>query len=249
MPILNEARDDAPLTQGDVLKDIPLFATGQGWSQSGESPTKVKSPLCLVLSRPCALLHQKQIIVAAIERNTTEPPREVKIFEKVHEYLVQLRDGFDTPDRFYLGQIPGFPEPGRYFARLDSLYTLRMPPAKELPGLLAKCRIAELNADFQRDLHRRIFSAFAVLGFDDYGWYSDEDLKWLVQTGETELSQLETQIKEKESQISRNHASGTSDRNENLTREVDRLSEKLTQSRQELTPYQTELACRSGQVD
>lgn len=248
MPILNEVRGDAPLTQGDVLKDMPLFVTGQHWSGSDAPPTKVKSPLCLVLSRPCVAQHGEQIVVAEIGRNTAEPPKEAQGFRKVREYLVQIRDGLDTPDRFYLGQIPGFPGPGRYFARLDSLYTLKMPPAEKLSGLLAGRRIATLNVDFRRDLHRRIFSAFASLGFDDYGWYSTEDLAWLVETGETELSELQTKIGAKKSQISRNVASGTADRNVKLDEEVDSLEEQLAQSGREMAPYRAELQRRNDGI-
>src|SRR5438270_576895 len=48
-------------------------------------------------------------------------------------------------------------------------------------------RADSLNHEFVRDLHLRIFGAFANLGFDDHSWLPDDDLNWLVQMGESEL--------------------------------------------------------------
>ena len=251
MPILIEASGDAPLTQGDILKDLALFATEANGGDPGSS-YKVKSPLCMVVSRPCAVLHKQQIIVAAIERVAVPLPREAKTLESVRQFLEELRDGGGTPDRFYLGQqIPNFHEEGRFFARLDSLHTVKAPPAGQLAELLRVRRIATLADDFRRDLHRRVFSAFATLGFDDFGWYPNQDLNWIIAVAEEEVSSIEKDIKEKESQISKNIAAGESSRNQSLSSEVERLRGNLTQVRGKLDPFRDERAKRGrpgGQV-
>jgi hypothetical protein len=244
MPILIEASPNAPITQGDILSGLALFATEENWGETGSS-YKVKSPLCMVVSRPCAVLHKRQIIVAAIERVVVPLPRDMKTVETVRQFLEELRDGGGSPDRFYLGQqIPNFRKEGRFFARLDSLHTVKVPPSEQLAELLRVHRIATLADDFRRDLHRRVFSAFATLGFDDFGWYPNQDLDWIIAVAEQEVSSLERDIKEKEAQISKNIAAGEGSKNQGLNSEVDKLRGNLTEVRARVEPFKAERAKR-----
>ena len=202
----------------------------------------------MVISRPCTVFHKRQIIVAAIERFSQPPPRELNTLVKVRQFLEQLRDGFGSPDRFYLGQqIPNYPQEGRFFARLDSLHTVKLPPSEELTRVVAARRIATLSEDFRRDLHRRVFSAVEELGFADYGWYPDQDLEWLIAIGRQELSPIEKEISEKEAEIANNIASGNRDRNQGLNQAVEKLKLKAVEIRQEVGKYEAERANRGVQ--
>src|SRR5262245_34629966 len=71
---------------------------------------------------------------------------------------------------------------GSFCGRLDSLHTIQVPKSgtAERQAFLASARIASLNREFTRDLHLRIFRAFASLGFDDHCWFSSGDLRALV---------------------------------------------------------------------
>src|SRR3954467_6207950 len=66
MPIIEPARSGAPLTQGDLLSGVALFATKGSWDEKGGQAAVVKSELCLVLSRPCVAAHKKHVVVAAV---------------------------------------------------------------------------------------------------------------------------------------------------------------------------------------
>jgi hypothetical protein len=56
MPIIELSRPGASLTQGDILRDITLFATKEGWLERGGEPAKAPFKMCLVVSRPCAII-------------------------------------------------------------------------------------------------------------------------------------------------------------------------------------------------
>ncbi|MHC4400544.1 MAG: hypothetical protein ACYTG0_12785 [Planctomycetota bacterium] len=250
MPILIEVSDDAPLTQGDILKDVSLFATDSRWLHTGGQVPQMKSPVCMVLSRPCAILNKPQIIVASVECVKGEIPRDLAGFEKVRQFLEQLRDGGNSPDRFYLGQqIPTLGQSGRFFARFDSLHTVKMPDSDTLAALLPRHRVATLADEFRRDLHRRIFSAFAALGFDDYAWYSDQDLDWVISAGQKELSDLRSEIRGREEQIHKNVSSGQADQNKKIKSEVENLKSKSQKVENELAKYERERAKRQGVAD
>ena len=249
MPILREPSDDAPLTQGDVLQGVPLFATKPNWGEAGGSHYRVKSPLCMVISRPCAITHKLQVIASAVEKIDVSIPRELDELRKVREWLKQLRDGDGNPDRFYLGQqIPGFQEQGRFYARLDSLHTLKLPADDRRPELLRSCRIATLSEEFRRDLHRRVFSSIATLGFDDYGWYPAQDLEWVIAVGEKQLSTIQSKIDEKKAEIKKNVAAGQSERNRDLKARLRNLIEQADKLRSEIEPFQAEQEKR-GSLD
>lgn len=96
------------------------------------------SPLCMVISRPCGIAHKDDLLVAEIVKYDQSVPKGVESFEQALDFLVAQRDGIVSPDRFYLGEIPG--REGRFVARLDSLFTLSVGD-KGKTIRLSNCRL------------------------------------------------------------------------------------------------------------
>lgn len=209
MPILRIPESTEALQQGDVLKGLRLLATGNDWNRAGGSSEELAAALSIVISRPCVIHNKPQIVIAAIESRTENVPAEVQTFDKVKAYLRDLRDGLTRPDRFYLGQIPGEP-PGRYYAKFDSLHTVALPIEADRTELVHRFRVAALAPEFIRDLHTRLFHAFSNLGFDDIGWYSDNDLKWLIDEGDHAIQSANSAMSELIAKKSAIEAAGTS---------------------------------------
>jgi hypothetical protein len=175
MPIVVPlSNSDQPLSQGDLLKGIPLFASATDGSAAAHT-----APYCIVISRPCVALNKAQVVVALVER-TKERPK-LNTYKEALEFFEDLRDGKGRPDMFYIGQLPN--EPGSFSARLDSLHTIELPTGGARQKYVSAARVARLDPAFARDLHQRLFRAFASLGFDDHSWYSTEDLQVLVALG------------------------------------------------------------------
>ncbi len=120
MPIIESVQAENPITQGDVLQNVPLHRTSiaDGATKSVQS----KSPLCMVISRPCSIVHKPDLLVAEIVKYNQSVPKGVDSFELALDFLRTQRDGVSSPDCFYLGEIPGYD--GRFVARLDALFTL-----------------------------------------------------------------------------------------------------------------------------
>lgn len=184
MPIIESIDAETPITQGDILQHVPLHRTSiaDGEPKSLQS----KSPLCMVISRPCSIAHKHDLLVAEIAKYNQHVPKGVETFEQALDFLTTQRDGVGSPDCFYLGEIPG--QEGRFVARLDALFTLYVKDKTKLLDF----RIAGLNAEFQRDLHLRVFNAIASLGFDDVDWLPTSDLEFLKKIGDGELAKLES---------------------------------------------------------
>jgi hypothetical protein len=194
MPIIEITSPGSPLSQGDILKDVTLFVTGEVSSTSSGVPLASPHNMCLVLSRPCGIEHKSSLIVASVAKLKDDVPRELDTFAKVQSFLTGLRDGLSSPDIFYLGQLPTLA--GRYGARFDNLHIIQIPPTgTERDAFVGSKRIAGLHVDFTRDLHVRLFRAVSSLGFDDDGWLSDADLEWLLSRGRADLkaAQAKTQ--------------------------------------------------------
>jgi hypothetical protein len=235
MPIIEPPTDSPRLLQGDILRGVRLFATEDAWKLLGGDPVPSPHDLCLVLSRPCVATHKRHIVVAGVAKYGEIIPRDVRSFEKVHSFLADMRDGIRTPDVFYLGQIPG--RRGRYGARLDAIHTVEVPTAEpELSTFLKERRIGTLNGDFVRDLHIRVFRAFASLGFEDEGWLSDDDLNWLLAAGETDLKEAEFEL----SQAEANKAARDAEGKQHSQSEIERLSAKAYSLQERLAPYRAE---------
>jgi hypothetical protein len=182
MPIIESVHVEMPISQGDVLQQVPLHRTSIGDGEPHNVPSM--SPLCMVISRPCGIAHKNDLLVAEIVKYDQSVPKGVESFVQALDYLKTQRDGTSSPDRFYLGEIPG--KDGRYVARLDAIFTLSVKDKSKLLGH----RIAGLNQNFQRDLHLRVFNAIASLGFDDIDWLPTADLEFLKAIGEGELAKL-----------------------------------------------------------
>jgi hypothetical protein len=54
----------------------------------------------------------------------------------------------------------------------------------------------------------RFLMTVANLGFDDHTWLSEDDLTWLVSTGEQHLSELNKDLTDARSELARFRASG-----------------------------------------
>lgn len=195
MPILQSVEHDAPLKQGDLLKGVPLFSTAaQG------NPVDTEG-LALIVSRDCATLHRKNIVVARVADLKLELPKFEdgikKPFDVGRHFLDnELRRGTEQPDRFYLGEIPNQPNT-RYTAHLDSLHTVE----RLFVESDAVTRVAGLEVSFRRDLQVRLAQSFSRTGFDDHKWYSDADLRYLVGAGETQLGILKQALGEAKAKL------------------------------------------------
>jgi len=241
MPIIELSTPGAALTQGDILRDITLFATKEGWLERGGEPAKAPFKLCLVISRPCGIAHKRFVTVAGIEKYPDEVPKTIDTFDKVAAFLTGARDGLRAPDVFYLGQLPE--GTGRYCARLDSLHPIEIPATQAvMEAFLNAKRVATLHPDFARDLHLRLFNAFASLGFDDLTWPSAEDLEWLVNQGKSDLSAAELVVNQLRAQKASRAAQGKQFAEAELTSAEARLDEL----RKRVAPYETESARRAA---
>ena len=247
MPIIEPVRDtSAPLSQGDILKGVSLFLTQKPWESDGGASKKTDHTLCLVLSRPCVGEHKDRLIISAVEKYKNTPP-EFEDFNEVQEFYKQIRDGHAKLDLFYLGQVPEFT--GSFCARLDSLHTIRVPAdGPDKAALLAR-RIGTLHIDFARDLHVRIFRAFASLGFDDHQWFPVEDLRTVVMLAERDEARINADLLAVQVKLQAGTSqafSHDSERKKLETSEAD-LRKKLEKIQKEAKPYCDELAKRMGQ--
>jgi hypothetical protein len=241
MPIIETPTPGSPLSQGDILRDINLFTTGEAWG--AQNGTAMKSPrgLCVILSRACAIEHKRSVVVAGVDRLPDNTPRDADTFKKILSFLTNLRDGTSSPDVFYLGQLPGLP--GRYAARFDDLHTIQLPPAgPERVAFANAKRIGVLHPDFARDLHVRLFRAVASMGFDDNRWLSDSDLKWLVDSGRSDLLKSQAAAQELRARRSGQEAQGA----RFDERELQRAEKEESNLAEVLRPYEEEYR-RRGQ--
>jgi hypothetical protein len=188
--------------------------------------------------------HKPNAIVAAIEKMADNVPREVETFDDILGFLTDLRDGSDSPDVFYLGQIPG--HQGRFAARLDSLHTIQIPAEPEQRAFTDSKRIGHLHIEFIRDLHTRIFRAFATLGFDDHRWMSTNDLNWLVSRGRREVHDAEGAVENARTSLLAGEAQGFRHPSEKqkLQGAVTDAQSRLDKLRAQIVPYETEFATR-----
>lgn len=238
MPIIEPHVPDEPLNQGDLLRGVKLFLTGKADALTGGECVQSKSDQCVVLSRPCVTAHKGSVIVAAVEKWSSQTPAVVNTFERAKDYLTAFRDGRDTPDVFYLGQLPGKEADGRYIARFDSIHTLQIPQKPDVrKSFLEKHRFAKLHPDFSRDLHTRFFQSIATLGFEDISWFSDADLHFLVEFGKAELGSLQS---EKTRLVASNQADG------GKGNDIKSVENRIGDLEKKLQPYQAELELRKN---
>lgn len=245
MPILLPPAPDAPLSQGDVLTAVRTFAT----DTDGEAPVEMgaMSSMVMVVSRPCNAVRDESVIVAPIVKRSLTDVRGFKSVEDTIRFFQGLRDGRSSPDMFYLGELDSS-SGARWFAKCDALYTILVPkdPTERAKYLQAKRKFS-LNIEFVRDLHLRLFRAFASLGFDDVQWWTDADLEYIVQLGEAELLVINAEIKRCAGDITGLQIGGGSPKQitetEKLQNEKRKAADKLQQV---LAPLQAERARRGS---
>jgi hypothetical protein len=249
MPILRKPSNDAPLGQGDVLKGLRLYATGADWLAVGESAERDKNvDYAMVVSRPCVLYHKPFFVVSAISSVRGNVPENTKTFRQICQFLTELREGAGRPDRFYLGQLPDAGH-GRYYAHLDSLHTIIKPSEEELKTFLRSNRIATLDDAFRRDLHLRVLASIADLGFNDYGWLTDQDLRWLVEAGEADLLREKATVAEAKTKVQEIHASGEPKNVKDLKNREENIANserEIGEFERELENYRRELSSRAS---
>lgn len=147
MPTVELATDGTPLSQGDILKDVTLFATEKAWNEGGGGAVKAPFKMCLVISRPCVTAHKESVIVAGVDKYPDQIPKEIDSFRKVLDFLTSARDGGTAPDIFYLGHIPNMQ--GRFRAKLDSLHTIALPTnITDRVTFVKTRRVGTLHIDF-----------------------------------------------------------------------------------------------------
>jgi hypothetical protein len=229
------------LEQGDVLAEVQTFVADH---TSSEAAPVMDEGLVLLISRPCNALRAKRVVVAEIVKRPLPGLKGAETLRDMKDFFVTVRDGDGSPDTFYLGEL----EPGtdRYFAKLDSLRTIQIPE-EEGPrqAFIKRHRRFKLNPEFARDLHVRIFKAFASLGFDDDGWWSDADLDLAAKKGEADVASLRAAVQSLEAQLD---VLKTGEGSKKELRQIeDQLKEKrpaLTSTEADLHPLLVELRKR-----
>jgi len=219
------------LEQGDVLADIQTFVADY---TSSEPAPVLDEGIVLVVSRPCNALRAKRVVVAEVVKRSLSGLKGAETLRQFKDFFVAVRDGDGTPDTFYLGEL----EPGndRYFAKLDSLRTIQIPDDdKGRQEFIKSHRRFKLNPEFARDLHVRLFKAFASLGFDDDAWWTNSDLDLVARKGEAEVAALRAVVQGLEAQ---QDVLKTSDGSK---KELKQLEEQLKEKRPALASTQDEL--------
>ena len=235
MAIIEPHIPGAPLSQGDIFKGVGLFFTKTGADAGTHTATDAKFSLCLVLSRQCVVEHKQSLVVAGVTKFTEDVKPDLTFQESI-DFFRTARDGIDAPDIFYLGHLPGLQ--GRYCARLDSLHTVELPQKPEVrKAFIDDHRIARLNLDFVCDLHIRVHQAFANMGFEDYRWLSDEDLKLVVAKGDFEIKKVEQE--QQMARLTRESAGKAAD-----AKQISNEQNRLEGIKKQIEPYANELARR-----
>jgi hypothetical protein len=243
MAILRPAEPDAPLQQGDLLDDVLTATT------DGEGPTCSKPGMVLVVSRNCQAIRARHIIVARVIKRPLEGLKErATSLEDLVRFLEMVRDGEGTPDTFYLGELAA-DSADRYVAKFDQLFTITVPEDPEQrAAYLATHRRFSLTPDFAHDLHQRLFRAFASMGFDDeaWAWFSDADLKLVVEHGRSLLSEVEAGMTKANSRLQVVLTSGGNKREEKeLRKTLEEAELKAKKLRKDLAPLEAELRKRT----
>lgn len=237
MPILVPPDPEAPLAQGDVLKDIVLTITGVDGN-----PAVIGPGYALVISRNCNALRDERVVVAEIVHRSFEGDNLAKLvtLDDWRRFFSGVRDGRGLPDHFYLGDLDGDPNK-RYVAKLDSLHTIEVPSEKnpkKRTAFIAKHRQYRLDPEYSRDLQIRIFAAFAPLGFDDQRCLSSPDLGLLILAGRADVSKAETELALAKQSLAREQAEGAkTEKIAGLQGNVSKLQTTLDKQTSALAPY------------
>jgi hypothetical protein len=219
MSILVPSIPDAPLNQGDILVDVAVAI-------AGDSGPKTRLGKVMVLSRPCNAKRDAEITVASIAACDLGELQHLETFEDYVNFFQDLRDGRDRPDTFYLGEFEAN-SLNRFVAKLDRIHTITIPTDDAERALyLSNHRRYTLDSEFRKDLHQRLFRAFASLGFDDEKWWTNSDLAYLIGQGERYLALQLAEIEDAKASMPTIQMASTEKRAENKTNERVRAAEK-----------------------
>lgn len=253
MGLLQDSDTASPLMQGDILKDVALYET----SEDGEFATPVEGvDHVLVLSRNCNALRHTTVSVAAITELTPgsfETIGDMSLGE-ARRRLAAVRDGDGTPDRFYLGELPGR-GPRRAVARLDLIYAIRVPERDEpRRQWIDARRVATLSDEHRRHLHVRMLLAFGREGFDDHAWLSKGDLRLLIAAGtrdqaEARKKQAGAVSRYETSTAGQGGRSAHEGRIRGMSEQVGKKGDEVQEARTALQPYLEEWQRRYGDTD
>ncbi len=258
MPLLGPPpAPETPLSQGDVLADVPLHG-----SAADGAPCSFDAKFGLVVSRECAAAHKGQVLVASIvavkdrlisedalkQAKKTDVPHEElpRPFRALLKALDAARDGGLAPDRVYLGHLPGNTQ--RLVAKLDEITTVQLPEgADERMGWVSKRRVARLTSDALRALPTRLFWALSRVGFDDYEWLPEPDLREVCAAGTAANGALVARHATLQLELAEaERAADNENKLKNLRADVNKAGEAQGALENELAPYKAELARRAG---
>lgn len=234
MPIIDDqVQADSPLSQGDILKDVPLFVTGEDGN-----PVHQPGSLCLVISRPCTAVRSRILSVAVIVQYP-DVPKYANDFRKLKKTLTSLRDGISI-GKFFLGHLPN--HHGRFCADFTQIFSIVIPvDESERQRFIAARRLARLTSDFSKDMHLSLFRSFASLGFDDEEWWTTEDLECLLAQADADIKTLRADKAKHNAKMAFGGAAGKED-DVNPAKDFDAEVQRLIQ---EMKPLQDELESRN----
>jgi hypothetical protein len=242
MAILRPADPEAALRQGDLLDDV-ITATADG-----DTPHCSVPGMVLVVSRNCQAMRSENVIVARVVKQSLDGLKEeAETLDDLLAFFAEVRDGDGQPDTFYLGELQSGSS-DRYAAKFDRLFTIKVPEAKEeRAAYLKKHRRSSLTMEFIHDLHQRLFRAFASLGFDDEGWFTDADLNLIRTFGESRLRSLDAEVATARTRLEIVKTSGGNKKEEkDLNRTIDETENKARKVRELLAPLQSEAKRRAA---
>lgn len=241
MSILVEPIADGPLDQGDLLENITFC-----WAdENGDA--KFDTGLGLVISRPCVTIRRPIVQVAVVKSTKLEVSKMIQdgvSLDRVRKRMFAVRDGDAQPDTFYLGPLPR--KTSRVAARLDHIVSIEVPTDSDARSAwVAGRRIAHLSDAFRRDLHVRMFVSIARQGFDDMGWYTDDDLEMLVNHGRSLAGKAQSEADKAKTLLQAALADNDTGRARGLSKKADDATTTAAEAAEELRPYKEEVVRRS----
>ncbi|HJL17290.1 MAG TPA: hypothetical protein RMH99_16605 [Sandaracinaceae bacterium LLY-WYZ-13_1] len=260
MPLLTgPPGTDQPLGQGDVLEVPQLHKT----THDGQVVICPRAKLALVVSRDCVGVNKGQVLVASVVPVNARLLAEQQIrdgqdggwkerltlFRDLLKGLGAKRDGGLSPDRIYLGPLPGTDQ--RLVAQLDEISSLQLPTDPDAQQRWsAEARVARLAADALRALPTRLYWALCRTGFDDHDWLPTPDLKAVCSAGTAAVESMRVAHSDFEFRIANDEAGAANERKlDQLRTEAEKLRGRLEEAEGELRPYKEALSRRSSEVD
>lgn len=244
MGLLTQPSTDAPLRQGDILKAVQLYETAD--DGDGAAPVE-NAAYMLVISRHCNAFRNPAVLVVAITEVKPAVFDELagKSLDSTRRALAALRDGDGSPDRFYIGPLPGH-EPQRAFACLDQVYTIQAPVESSVrSSWISERRIAALTDEHRRHLHASLFLAFGREGFDDFNWWPDGDLRLAIAAGRRAVADA----MQKQADIVPNYEGAAPKKVGAIGKQATIATSALKDAEKELEPYLVEWKRRHGDTD